>query len=197
MCLNKYLSKAVFLSAFIIYGCSAPQNKETTEANESTESEVTETEAPEDKSKRASPPAKASATIGDVSVKLDYSSPAVKEREIWGGLVPFDEVWRTGANEANVFQVSEDVLINGQKLPAGKYALFTVPSKEEWVVIFNKEFDQWGAFNYNREEDALRITVEPNKVDEFKERLTFNITEEGKVMFHWENMQFSFQVEEA
>ncbi len=154
----------------------------------------------QDKSKRPSPPAEAKATVGDLSIAINYNSPAVKGREIWGKLVPYGEVWRTGANEATTFEVNHDVIIEGQKLAAGKYALFTIPGEDKWTVIFNKEAGQWGAYNYNKDKDALRITVQPGKAESFQESMDFSVNAEnntGVVVFTWENLSFSFKVKKA
>ena len=108
---------------------------------------------------------------------------------------PYGEVWRTGANEATTFEVNKDVEIEGQKLSAGKYSLFTIPGEKEWTLIFNKEASQWGAYNYKVEEDALRVTLKPEKVKEMSERLTFKINEKaGKVTLYWENIAVPFTV---
>lgn len=155
-------------------------------------------QAQNDKSKRPSPPAEASATLGDLAIQINYSSPGVKGRTIWGGLVPFDKVWRTGANEATTFEVSGDVMIEGQKLSAGKYALFTIPGEKEWTFIFNKEADQWGAYNYNQKKDALRIKAKPGKAAEFTERMTFSVNTKGKkaanVSLAWADLAVGFKV---
>lgn len=146
---------------------------------------------------RASPPETASGEAGDVGITIDYSSPAVKDREIWGSLVPYNEVWRTGANEATTIEFDKDVVIEGQPLAAGKYSLFTIPTESEWTVIFNKNPEQWGAFKYDESEDALRVKVKPEKSDEFYERMKFNIDDEGKVILAWENLKIPFNVEPA
>ncbi len=153
--------------------------------------------AQQDKSKRPSPPAEAKASVGDLSIAINYNSPAVKGREIWGKLVPYGKVWRTGANEATTFEVNADVTINGQALPAGKYALLSIPTDGEWTLIFNKEAGQWGAYNYDEEKDVLRVNIEASKAAEFSERMTFKVDDNGQVTFNWENMTFSFMVTKA
>lgn len=154
--------------------------------------------AQDDKSKRPSPLLEAKASIGDLSIDIDYGSPAVKGRKIWGALVPYGEVWRTGANEATTFEVNKDVEIEGQKLPAGKYSLFTVPGEKEWTIIFNKEASQWGSYNYKKEQDALRVTVKSEKSKEMNERMTFKIDEKtGKVTLFWENVAVPFTVKSS
>lgn len=151
--------------------------------------------AQDDKANRPSPPAKVSEEIGDATVTIDYSQPAVKGRTVWGELVPYGKVWRTGANEATTFEVSQDVEIEGQTLPAGKYALFTIPAEDEWTIIFNKETNQWGSGNYDESKDALRVKVKPEKSDEMHERLTFEIENDGEVEFMWENLEVEFSVD--
>ena len=148
-------------------------------------------------SKRLSPSAKAQATLGDLNITINYSQPGVKGRTIWSVLVPYGKVWRTGANEATTFKVNKDVLIEGQLLPAGRYALFTIPGKETWTIIFNKEADQWGAYNYDQAADILRVEV-PSSDAAFTESLTFDIrTDEentASVSMKWGEQSFSFEV---
>lgn len=155
----------------------------------------------QDKSKRASPPAKASATTNEgVNITVDYSSPSVKGREIWGTkIAEHDKVWRTGANEATTFTVDKDVMIEGKKLPKGTYALFTiVPSKgDDITLIFNKVANQWGAYDYKESEDALRVKVKSKKVDDVQEKLKFDVQKNGTVDFAWEKLRFSFDVKPA
>ncbi len=175
----------------------ATDTETTTEEVATTETMETETTTEENKAARVSPPATANGTVGGTSVVINYSQPSVKGRTIWGDLVPYDQVWRTGANEATVFEVSNDVNIEGEMLPAGKYALFTIPSAEGlWTVIFNKTYEQWGAYDYNADDDVLRIEVSPEMVDENMEAMTFMV-EEGNVVLRWEKLKLAFSVEEA
>jgi hypothetical protein len=109
----------------------------------------------------ASPRKMMSGTIGDAEIMIDYGSPAVKGRTVWGDLEKFGTVWRAGANSATIIEFSGDVTIEGEALPAGKYALFVIPNADNAVVIFNKVTDQWGAGKYDEAEDALRVTVAP------------------------------------
>ena len=148
-----------------------------------------------DKQNRPSPPAKVAQRIHNAEVTIDYSSPRVKGRELWGKLVPYDEVWRTGANEANILQINAPVKISGTLLSAGKYSLFTIPSSSSWTVILNKDWDQWGAYNYNQEQDVLRFSVEPSLTSNFYEELTFQISNQGLVSFYWGNLTFQFRLE--
>jgi hypothetical protein len=146
------------------------------------------------KEKRPSPPDKVSAEVKGTTLTVEYSKPSVKGRKIWGGLVPYNEVWRTGANEATTFETSKDIKVEGKALPAGKYGLFTLPGEKEWVFIFNKTWDQWGAYDYKKKEDVLRVTVTPTKSPQFVEQMTFFI-EGDKVFFRWENLEVGFKIE--
>src|SRR5215831_9717857 len=100
--------------------------------------------AQSDKSKRPSPPATATGKVMGATIAIDYSSPSVKGRKIWGGLVPYDKVWRTGANEATLFSTDKEIKVEGKPLPAGKYSLYTIPGEKEWVIILNSQTGQWG-----------------------------------------------------
>lgn len=142
-----------------------------------------------------SPPASAENTVNGVKIKIDYHSPRVKERIIWGGLEPYDKVWRTGANEATTIEVSEDVKIGKNSLPKGKYALFTIPKKgDTWTVIINKEADQWGAFNYKESEDLFRFDVSVERTVNLNESLKFDVLDDGTVVFAWEYKSFKFKI---
>ncbi|MBX9782434.1 MAG: DUF2911 domain-containing protein [Chitinophagaceae bacterium] len=147
-----------------------------------------------DKSKRPSPPASTEMKAGTATIKINYSAPSVKGREIWGKLVPYGEVWRTGANEATTFETDADIKVEGQTLPKGKYALFTIPGKDEWVIIFNKTADQWGAFNYKKENDALRVTVRPGLAPAMQEQLKIEGHVDGSVSIVWEKIEVIFTV---
>ncbi|MGD1148718.1 MAG: DUF2911 domain-containing protein [Thermoanaerobaculaceae bacterium] len=146
---------------------------------------------------RPSPKATVSQTVGLTDITITYCRPSVKGRVIWGGLVPYDQVWRTGANEATTIAFSDEVTIEGTKLPAGTYALFTIPGKDEWTVIFSKNPKQSGAFEYKQTEDALRIKVTPHVADNH-ELLTFIFpsvsTESATVAMVWEKLAVPFTV---
>ncbi|MEQ9266111.1 MAG: DUF2911 domain-containing protein, partial [Balneolaceae bacterium] len=90
-----------------------------------------------------------SITIGLTDISFEYSSVGIKGREIWGGLIPYGRVWRTGANKNTIFTVSDDVLINGQELKAGSYGFHTIPGEEEWVIIFSNFSEAWGSYFYD------------------------------------------------
>ena len=155
--------------------------------------------AQNDKSKRPSPPATATETIASGAViTIDYSQPAVKGRTIGKDLEPMQgQVWRAGANEATVFQVSKDVKVEGQTLPAGKYAFFTIANGDEWTLIFNKTWNTWGAFDYNKNKaaDALKVKVKAGKSPKMAERLTYTIGKAGKVSLLWGDLQVDFNIQ--
>ena len=109
--------------------------------------------------------------------------------------MPYEKVWRTGANEATTIMFEEDVKVAGKEVPAGKYALFTIPGAYGWVIILNSEWDQWGAYNYNEKKDVLRFNVKPEALEENQERLVFDISDGGVVSMKWEKLEFSFKVE--
>lgn len=152
--------------------------------------------AQQDKSKRPSPPALVTQKIASgATISINYSQPSLKGRTIGKDVEPMEgQVWRTGANEATVFETDKDVTINGKTLPAGKYALFSISGKESWTIIFNKTWKQWGAFGYKKEDDVLQISVTPQTTETSSEKLTFVIDLGGGVAFHWGNYKISFKV---
>ncbi len=154
-------------------------------------------EKKEDKSKRPSPPAKVNQTIASGAViSIDYSQPSVKGRTIGKDLEPKgDAVWRTGANEATVFETSKAVKVNGQALPAGKYGLFSISGSPQWTMIFNKTWNQWGAFDYKMADDILRVKANAGKAATFAEKMTFTIGKDGTVTLLWGDNKVDFKVD--
>ena len=154
------------------------------------------TSCAQDKSKRPSPPAKAKVTTTKgVAITIDYSQPSVKSRTIGKEIAPFGEVWRTGANEATVFEVNKDVTIAGKKLMAGKYGLYSIPGEKEWTIIFNKKSNLWGSNGYSQADDAMRFVSKSGKAKTFTEKMTFAINESGLVSLMWGDVQVDFMVE--
>ena len=128
-------------------------------------------------------------------VSVDYSQPAVKGRTIGKDLEPMaGKVWRAGANEATVFEVSKNVKVEDKELPAGKYALFTIMNGDEWTIIFNKTWSQWGAFSYKEADDQLRVKVKADKAKDFAEKLTYTVEKNGKVTLLWGDKKVEFKV---
>lgn len=141
---------------------------------------------------RKSPSASVSYTIGYTTVIINYSSPAVKGRHIWGELEPYDQVWRSGANEATTIEFSTPVKIEGKDLPQGKYAFFLIPREaDKWTAIFNTEIDQWGAYSYDEDKDVLRVEVEVQESKVNEERLNYTVVEQdidhGYIRLGWGN----------
>jgi hypothetical protein len=164
-------------------------------------------------------------TIGVTDVTITYSRPGVKGRTIWGDasaemasrapgeatldnqnerkpgepIVPYNHVWRAGANEATLFQVTDDVLINGQPLKAGSYSLHTVPGKDEWTIIFNSDPGQWGSFAYDSKKDTLRVKTKPQTAADNQEWLMYSIDpvtpSSAQVNIRWERLRVPFTVE--
>ncbi len=143
---------------------------------------------------RASPAASVGQTVGYTEIDVTYSRPAVRERAIWGGLVPYGKVWRAGANEATTFEIGTDVKIGGQTLPKGKYSLHVLPEEKAWTFIFNKQAEAWGSYAYDEKNDALRVKAEVSAAP-MLERMTFgfeNLTDTGATFFlHWEKRKAS------
>lgn len=156
---------------------------------------------------RVSPQAKITQYIGISTVSVKYSRPSVNGRTIWGKLVPYglekqpdgSEIpWRAGANENTIISFSHDVKIEGKQISAGSYGLHMIPGENEWVIIFSKNYTSWGSFTYDKNEDALRVTVKPLQ-DNFLERLTYdfeNITNSSAVFFlRWEKIKVPVKLE--
>ena len=145
-----------------------------------------------DDANRKSKNGKVEGTIDGVKVTLEYGRPNVNKRKIWGVLVPYEKVWRTGANEATTFIVSKDVMVEGKKLAAGTYGLFTIPGEAEWTIIFNSVAKQWGSGRYDKGKDALRVKVKPKSIKHVEE-MTFHI-KENMVVLAWEKLAVPFTV---
>ena len=178
-------------------------------------------QAPAVRTPRPSQKASVMQTVGVTDITITYSRPGVKGRKIWGDppadlaagtatldnqntrpagmvIVPYGHVWRTGANEATQFEVTDDVLINGQKLPAGSYSLHTIPGKDEWIIVFNGTANQWGSFNYDEKKDTLRVKTKPEWVADHQEWLMYSfdpVTDNSaQVNIRWEKLKVAFTV---
>ncbi len=147
---------------------------------------------------RPSPFAKVSQTVGYTEITVDYSSPGVKGRKIWGSVVPYDKLWRAGANNATKVTFSRDVTFGGKPVAAGSYAFFVIPTKGAWTVILNKKADQPGTGTaYNQAEDAARVSITP-KAAPMRERLAYLVTDftDAKAMLdlEWEKVRLSIPI---
>ena len=146
---------------------------------------------------RPSQNATVSQAIGTTMLSLKYSRPGVKGRPIWGALVPWDQPWRTGANEATQFTCSDDISVEGQPLPAGTYALVTIPSAKQWIVAFSKQSDMWGSTGYDPKQDQLRVTVKPQAAEPVEwMQFTLDPTSpsEAEMVLRWEKLRVPVRV---
>ena len=147
---------------------------------------------------RVSPKSSLMQSVGLTDITINYCRPGVKGRAIWGALVPYDKVWRTGANEATTIEFSDEVWINGNKLAKGLYSLHTIPTANQWTVIFNSVAQQWGSYSYDAAKDALRVQVTPAPA-EHREWMSFEIpemtTDTAKVVLRWEKIAVPFTVD--
>jgi len=144
-----------------------------------------------------SPHAAVSQVVGLTTLSVDYHRPGVNGRVIWGGLVPYDTVWRAGANENTVLASTSSFSVGGTTLPAGRYGVFTIPSRDRWTIILSRQANAWGAFSYTPTEDAVRFTVTPRPA-EFTERLQYNFDDPTPntvtLTLRWEKLAVSFPI---
>ena len=143
--------------------------------------------------KMASPAETVTGKINGATITIKYGSPSVNGREIWGQLVPFDKVWRAGANDATTFETDKEITVEGSKLPAGIYSFFVIPNQKECVIIFSKQAKQWGAYNYKENEDQLRVKVAPIAKTDNTERLLYAISNYA-VSLSWSNWDIILKV---
>jgi hypothetical protein len=139
-----------------------------------------------------SPRETATGAAGSADIKIEYGAPSVRGRKIWGDLVPYGQIWRTGANPVTEITLSKDIKVQGRVLHAGKYSIFTIPGQDEWKVIFNSETGQWGikddgSANDDPSKDVLTVTAKAEKSKEFHEKMTFVIDGNGFTLL-WENL---------
>ena len=146
-----------------------------------------------------SPHAVAMAMIGGAHIHIDYSSPSVRNRIIFGGLLAFNEVWQSGAHNATWIESDYDLIINGKELKKGRYGLFTIPNKDEWIVIFNKNWEQHGKDEYDERDDVLRIKIKPTVLTDLVESLQYKVNEiddkNGLISLSWEKIQIKIPFE--
>jgi hypothetical protein len=144
-----------------------------------------------------SPAASVSQVIGVTKISVDYSSPAVRDREIWGKLIPYGEMWRTGANSPTKVTFSTDVMVEGKKVEAGSYTLITIPTKDKWTVILNKDSKGNGVFSYLEDDDVIRVELTPKEA-EMQEYLAFTVVPqsdmEAHLVMNWEKMKIAIKI---
>jgi hypothetical protein len=183
---------AVLFIAILFVGCKT--NKKT-EKDASHQNHQIEKKEPS-KKKALSPHTSAMTMIGDAHIHIDYSSPGVRGRMIFGGLLAYDMVWQAGAHKATWLETNKDLSISGETLPAGKYGFFVIPSKKEWTLIFNSRWDQHGKDEYDAKEDILRFKVVPEVLDEVAEHLKYKAIKTsnntGVLSLSWEKVSVKF-----
>lgn len=178
----------MFLGTFLLNGCGGGEKQ--------ADSEEETSEIERDAEERASPLMTAEGSIGNKTISLQYGAPSINERTIWGDLVPYEEVWRTGANEATYLNFSEDVMVEGEELAAGKYSLFTIPREEgDWTIIFNSEWNlEHGHYQYKEENDVLRVDVTPVWEENSQEQLSIDVESPG-IVIRWEKVKLPITIE--
>ncbi|MBL7847329.1 MAG: DUF2911 domain-containing protein [Cyclobacteriaceae bacterium] len=190
----------VLLFSTVIMACSSPSTKQPESPTvPAVKAEAVVIEAqPEADSLKGSLDAMATGKIGQAAFTIRYHSPAVRGRIVWGGLVPFDRVWVTGAHMATSVEFDRDISIDGQRVPAGKYAFFTIPGKEKWTVILNSDWQQHLTDEYDEKLDVVRVKIKPERESTHQERLRYVIEADddtkGEWVVYWEKLEISLPV---
>ena len=144
-----------------------------------------------------SPKGRITQTSGNTIVEREYERPSARKRKVFGGIVPWNKIWRTGAGHCTKISFSKNVIVGGQNIEAGKYSLFTIPNENEWIIILNKDTNQYGSYHYDFKKDAARFVTIPRTSNRFYETLNFDIEiipNNGKIFISWANTQVSFDV---
>ena len=183
----------IFCFTILVVGC---KNQTKSEKEEMHNQHETEQQVKPTKKKVLSPHQSAMTMIGDAHIHIDYSSPGVRSRIIFGGLLAYDMVWQAGAHKATWLETNKDLIIDGKTLVAGKYGFFTIPSKDEWTIIFNTNWNQQGKDEYDSKDDVLRFKVKPIISEMTTEHLTYKIKKtdenEGTISLAWEKVFINF-----
>ncbi len=191
------LSATCMLFSLVIVGCtqnpSAPKTENPIAEMKTEDKGRLITIQREPDTLKGSLKAEVSGKIGNATVKINYHSPAVRGRGVWGGLVPYNQVWVTGAHKATSLSTDQELNFGGKKIAAGTYALFTIPGKTEWTIILNTNWQQHLADDYNDKEDLLRISVKPEIQQENQERLRYEVVSgaanTGQIVITWEKLK--------
>ena len=189
---------SILFFAILITGCKNQEQKK--EERNHQEIKTNKEETPQ--KKPLSTHTSAMAMVGDAHIHIDYSSPGVRDRIIFGGLLAYDQVWQAGAHMATWIETNKDLEIEGKTLPAGKYGFFTIPSKDEWTVIFNSNWEKHGKDEYDKKNDVLRFKVQQEISNEITEHLEYKVNkindEDGSISLAWEkvDINFNFKVKE-
>jgi hypothetical protein len=189
----KYIFLIIVFASIAFVSCQT-KKEDTAHRHDSKQAE---SEAPVDTVKK-SIPKEEHAQVGGTHFTIKYHAPAVRGRTIWGGLVPYGDVWVTGAHAATSIEIDKAITINNTSVPAGKYAFFTIPGKEKWTIIINKNWDQHLADNYDVKDDVVRVDVTPEDLPSVQERLKYSITDKGNAQasidVSWEKVSVSLPV---
>ena len=184
--MSRYISISIVFGLLLITSCKEKKTEPIPEQSK----EATTDQPPK---KELSPHTSAMATIGNAHIHIDYSSPGVRDRMIFGGLLAYDQVWQAGAHMATWIETDTDIEIDGKELKAGKYGFFTIPSKEEWTIILNSNWNQHGKDEYDEKDDVIRFKITPIIADSLKEHLEYNIKKisdtEGEITLAWEKVK--------
>jgi predicted transcriptional regulator YdeE len=184
----KYLTLVTTITVFAACAGKKESNEHTHGASE------TKAELQQD-TIRKSIPKEEHAQVGNAHITIKYHAPAVRGRMIWGGLVPYGDVWVTGAHSATSFEIDKAFVVNNHEIPAGKYALFTIPDKDTWTIIINKNWDQHLTDEYDQKLDVIRIQTRPEPLSKMQERLKYAVVTNGNsagtVLMTWEKVKIS------
>lgn len=198
---TNYVFISIFSWMFLI-SCNQKQESKTETIEVATENKVVESVVIQQQSQsdtlKGSLKALATGKIGNTVVTINYYSPAVRGRVIWGGLVPMNQVWVTGAHKATTVEFEGSVKIGDVEIPAGKYGLFTIPTKDEWIIIINRNWDQHLTDEYDQKDDLVRIKAKPELEEVNQERLRYVIERKerksGEIIMYWEKLGVSMPI---
>jgi hypothetical protein len=190
----------ILLCLVLLASCKETTKKNTELQNKEATEQQTNSAEPA-KKKPLSPHTSAMAMVGDAHIHFDYSSPGVRDRIVFGGLLPYDAVWQAGAHNATWVETNKNLTIAGKELKAGKYGFFVIPNKDEWTIIFNSNWDQHGKDDYDQKEDVLRFKVIPKISEDIQEHLEYKISKtdntSGTINMSWEKVTIEFPFEIA
>lgn len=185
---------SIFFFTVLIVGCKNQEDKKEVHTHQ----ERHKNQEDVLKKKPLSPHTSAMAMIGNAHIHIDYSSPGVRDRIIFGGLLAYDQVWQAGAHMATWIETNKDLQIDGKTLPAGKYGFFTIPSQDEWTIIFNSNWDQHGKDEYDQKEDVIRFKIKPSISKEVTEHLEYKVIKlddkRGSILLAWEKVKIEFPI---
>lgn len=191
--MTRRLFSFLLLGAALAWSCKNDSKTASKDAHSHTVS-PSEQEA---KKKSLSPHTFAMALVDGAHIHIDYSAPSVRGRIIFGGLLPFDEVWQSGAHNATWFETNKDLLIQDSLLKAGRYGFFTIPTEKEWTLIFNSNWEQHGKDEYDPKEDVLRVKVTPEIQEQPTEKLTYQVKQTGSkeatISLSWDSLLIRFK----